>query len=139
MADLLINGKDALGEWGVRMGNGFIDALDTPLTMKDYIENESRSEHGKRVLVGNPKVSSRTVTLPFTIEGSSSSDYQTKKKAFESELYKGSVEIQVPANSDDVFRLVYKGNCTSYGQNKARTFGKFSAKFEEPNPFNRGD
>ena len=137
MADLLINGKDALSEWGVRMGNGFIDALDIPLTMKAYIENESRLEHGKRVIVGSPKIASRTVTLPFTIEGVSSSDYQSKKKSFELELYKGLVEIQVPANSGDVFSLVYKGNCTSYGHNQARTFGKFSAKFEEFDPSNR--
>jgi len=26
MADLIINGKDALKTWGVRMGDGFIDA-----------------------------------------------------------------------------------------------------------------
>lgn len=137
MGNLLINGKDALTEWGVRMGNGFIDALDTPLTMKEYIENESRSENGKRVLVGEPKLASRTITLPFTIEGETASDYQSKKKAFEAELYQGLIEVQIPENTSDVFRLVYKGNCTSYGQNKSRNFGKFSAKFEEPNPSER--
>lgn len=137
MAELIINGKDALTTWGVRMGNGFIDALDTPLTMKEYIENESRAEHGKRVLVVEPRISSRSVTLPFTIEGNSQSDYQTKKKSFESELYKGSIIIQIPDNSNDVFKLVYKGQCASYGQNKNRNFGKFNAKFEEPNPTDR--
>ena len=137
MAELLINGKDALSVWGVRMGSGFIDALDTPLSMKDYIENESRKEHGKRILAVEPRISSRSVTLPFTIEGNSRSDYQTKKKLFESELYKGVITIQIPENSDDVFKLVYKGQCASYGQNKTRTFGKFNAKFEEPNPSNR--
>ena len=137
MAELIINGKDALTTWGVRMGNGFIDALDTPLTMKEYIENESRAEHGKRVLVVEPRISSRSVTLPFTIEGNSQSDYQTKKKSFESELYKGSITIQIPDNSNDVFKLVYKGQCASYGQNKSRSFGKFNAKFEEPNPTDR--
>ena len=137
MAELIINGKDALTTWGVRMGNGFIDALDTPLTMKEYIENESRIEHGKRVLVVEPRISSRSVTLPFTIEGNSQSDYQTKKKSFESELYKGSITIQIPDNSNDVFKLVYKGQCASYGQNKSRSFGKFNAKFVEPNPTDR--
>lgn len=137
MADLLINGKNALETWGVRMGSGFIDALDTPLTMKEYIENESRIEHGKRILVSKPKIASRTITLSFTIEGESASDYQAKKKAFEEELYKGDVVVKVPDNSSDVYHLVYKGNCTSYGHNTLRTFGKFSAKFEEPNPTNR--
>lgn len=137
MGELLINGMDAFAVWGVRMGNGFIDALDTPLTMKEYIENESRAEHGKRVLVVKPMISSRTVTLPFTIEGESQSDYQLKKKSFEEELYKGIITIQIPMNSNDVFKLVYKGQCASYGQNRTRTFGKFNAKFEEPNPTDR--
>ena len=137
MGELLINGMDAFAVWGVRMGNGFIDALDTPLTMKEYIENESRIEHGKRVLVVNPMISSRSVTLPFTIEGESQSDYQLKKKSFEEELYKGIITIQIPMNSNDVFKLVYKGQCASYGQNRTRTFGKFNAKFEESNPTDR--
>lgn len=137
MADLLINGKDALSEWGVRMGNGFIDALDAPLTLKEYVENESRLEHGKRVVVGQPKLAARVVTLPFTIEGKSVSDYQAKKKSFELELYKGSITVQIPANSSNLFKLLYQGNCTSYGQNKERNFGKFSAKFEEIDPSDR--
>ena len=46
--DLFINGKDAWGTWGVRMGDGFLDAIDGFNEMKDYIEDESRLEHGKR-------------------------------------------------------------------------------------------
>lgn len=137
MGELLINGKDALSTWGVRMGNGFIDALDSPLSTKDYIENESRMENGKRILAKNVKIASRVVTLPFTIEGSSQSDYQSKKKSFESELYNGYLTVQIPGNSSDVFKLYYKGQSSSYGQNKERTFGKFSAKFEEANPIDR--
>lgn len=45
--DLIINGKDAFITWGVRMGDGFLDAIDGFNEMKDYIENESRIEHGK--------------------------------------------------------------------------------------------
>lgn len=45
-ADLIINGKDALETWGVRMGDGFIDTIDGFNEMKDYIEDESRMEHG---------------------------------------------------------------------------------------------
>lgn len=57
--DLFINGKDALETWGARMGNGFLDAIDGFNEMKDYIENESRLEHGKRVITDNAKVDSR--------------------------------------------------------------------------------
>ena len=79
--DLIINGKDAFSTWGVRMGDGFLDAIDGFNQMKDYIENESRLEHGKRVITDNVKVDSREITLQFTIEGNSESDYRTKKKA----------------------------------------------------------
>ena len=61
--ELLINGKDAWTQWGVNMGDGFIDALDAPLPMKDYIENESRLEHGKRIITTDAKVDSRDITL----------------------------------------------------------------------------
>ena len=66
-AKLLINNKDAYVTWGVRMDDGFLTALCAPCTMKEYIENESRLEHGKRVVTDNAKVASREVTLAFTI------------------------------------------------------------------------
>ena len=40
--ELLINGKDAWTTWGVCMGEGFLDSIDAPVPMKDYIENGSR-------------------------------------------------------------------------------------------------
>ena len=67
--DLFINGKDAWSTWGVRMGDGFLDAIDGFNQMKDYIEDESRLEHGKRIITENAKVASREITLQFTIEG----------------------------------------------------------------------
>lgn len=137
MGNLLINGKDALQEWGVRMGTGFLDAIDVPCQMKEYIENDSRLEHGKRVITNNPKIAARILTLPFTIHGDTESDYQTKKKAFYDELYKGKLDIQIPIVSDEVYHLVYTGGSTSYAQNRQRTFCKFSVKFQEPNPSNR--
>ena len=89
--DLLINGKDAWTTWGVRMGEDFLNVIDGFNEMKDYIENESRLEHGKRVITDNAKVDSREITLQFTIEGCSESDYRSKKKAFQTELIKQSI------------------------------------------------
>ena len=80
---LYINEKDAWTTWGVRMDDGFLDAIDAPLPMKDYIENESRLEHGKHMITMNAKVDSREITLGFTIAGTSESDYRAKKKAFQ--------------------------------------------------------
>lgn len=137
--DLLINGRDAWDTWGVRMGDGFLDTIDGFNEMKEYIENESRLEHGKRVITENAKVASRQITLQFTIEGDSESDYRTKKKSFQAELEKGMVNIKVPALGNDVYKLVYLGKSVSYALNSDRCFGKVSSKFEEPNPMSRNE
>ena len=135
MNELLINGENAYTTWGVRMGEGFLDVIGASSPMKEFIENKSRLEHGKRVIINNPKVDEREITLSFAIEGSSRSDYQSKKKAFF--LYKGKVDIQVPANSSEIYHLIYLGKSITYAQSLDRTFGKISAKFNEPNPANR--
>lgn len=137
--DLIINGKDAWTTWGVCMGDGFLDAIDGFNEMKDFIEDESRLEHGKRIITDNAKVASREITLQFTIVGSSESDYRTKKKAFQAELEKGLVNIKVPALGTDVYKLVYLGKNVSYGLSLDRCFGKVSSKFCEPNPANRSE
>lgn len=137
--DLTINNKDAWNTWGVRMGDGFLDAIDGFNEMKDYIENESRLEHGKRVITDNAKVDSREITLQFTIEGSSDSDYRTKKKAFQTELEKGVVNIKVRALGNEVYKLIYLGKSISYGLSLDRCFGKVSSKFCEPNPADRSE
>lgn len=137
MSELIINGKDAFKEWGVRMGDGFLNEIDAFLSMKEYIENESPLEHGKRVLTTNAKINSRELTLAFTIEGNSEADYRAKKKAFEAELRKGNININIPTLGSEIYKLIYKGKSISYGLSLDRTFGKFSSKFEEPNPMDR--
>lgn len=134
---LYINNKDAWTTWGVRMGSGFLDALDGFPPMKDYIENDSRLEHGRRIITTGAKVDSREITLEFTIEGNSETDYRTKKRAFQQELQAGAFTIKVPVLGTDVYHLVYTGKSTSYGLSISRRFGKISAKFTEPNPMDR--
>lgn len=135
--ELYINGKDAWTEWGVSMGDGFVDAIDAFVPMKEYIENDSRLEHGKRVLVTTPRLASRELTLHFTIKGVSEADFRTKRRAFENELRKGRVTVMVPALNDEVYYLLYLGRNVSYALNRSRTFAAISAKFEEPNPSDR--
>ena len=136
--ELYINGKDAWFEWGVNMGYSFLDTLDSFPTMKEYIENESRLEHGKRVLLSNPRVASREITLHFTIKGKDEADYRAKRKAFEAELISGIVAVNVPVLGADVYKLVYLGKNVTYGLSKTRDFCKLAARFEEPNPMDRG-
>lgn len=135
--DLIVNRKDAFTTWGIRMGEGFLDALGSSVPMKEFIVNKSRLEHGKRVITTTPKVDERELTLSFTIEGVTASDYQEKKKAFFEELYKGVIDIQVPLVSSEIYHLIYLGKNITYAQSLDRTFGKVSAKFSEPNPDNR--
>ena len=135
--ELFINNKDAWTTWGVNMDDGFLDALDAPLQMKDYIENESRLEHGKRMITSSPKVASRDITLGFTITGMNETDYRSKKKSFETELQNGVFTLNVPKLGTDVFNLVYTGKSVSYGLSLNRCFGHFSMKVTEPNPMDR--
>lgn len=135
--ELYINGKDAWNEWGVNMAEGFLDAIDTPPPMKDYIEDESRLEDGIRIDTGNPKVDSREITLGFTITGTSEADYRAKKKAFGDELAKGSFTVMVPALGSEVYKMVYTGKNISYGLSRDRCFGHLSMKATEPNPADR--
>lgn len=133
---LLINGEDAWETYGIKMGDEFIDSLNAFPTMKGYIENTSRLEHGKRVVTANAKVASATVSLVFLIEGDTPADFRTKKAAFIKTLCKGDVMIQVPQDSDNVYHLIYKKG-TSYAQNPQRTFCKVACTFDEPNPTDR--
>ena len=136
MADLLINGKDALTEWGVRMGDNFLDVLNGYYPMKDYITNNDRTQDGVQY-VSIPKVNERNITLNFTMEGNSASDFTAKNKAFVEVMRGGDVVIQVPEDSPAVYHLKYTGKSCTFARNVERTFAKIGLAFIEPNPTNR--
>lgn len=136
MADLLINGKDALIEWGVRMGDNFLDILNGYYPMKDYITNNDRTQDGVQY-VGVPKVNERNITLNFTMEGNDASDFAAKNKAFVEVMRGGDVVIQVPEDSPAVYHLKYTGKSCTFAWNVERTFAKIGLAFIEPNPTNR--
>lgn len=136
MADLLINGKDALTEWGVRMGDNFLDVLNGYYPMKDYITNNDRTQDGVQY-VGIPKVNERNITLNFTMEGNSASDFTAKNNAFVEVMRGGDVVIQVPEDSPAVYHLKYTGKSCTFARNTERTFAKLGLAFIEPNPTNR--
>lgn len=96
LGDLYINGNDAWGMYRVAMGEGFIQTLLTPAGNKDFIENESRLENGKRVVFNNPKVASRDLTLTFNIHGDTQEEYMLNYKAFVAVLQQGKVVLRVP-------------------------------------------
>lgn len=135
--ELFINGKDAYTEWGVNMGDRFLDALGEKAGKKDYITNDNKLKDGIEYCSFVPKAAERQVTLTFTIRGDSRSDFISKKDAFFVELDKGDVTIQVPANDSKVYHLKFKDSTGTYAQNLERTFCKVGIKFVEPNPKNR--
>lgn len=135
MNELIINGKDALTEFGVRMGDGFLDAIYSPSPLKVFIENKSRLQDGKQVIYNNPRSDERDVTLTFNLEGSSADDYLEKYKKFKVELSKGLIAIGVPVLGEN-YQLTYQKSAT-FAMNIERTFAKISCKFNEPNPADR--
>lgn len=135
LGDLYINSQDAWGQWKVAMGDNFIENLLVPAGNKEFIENESRLENGKRVITTNPKVASRDVTLTFNIHGDTTTEYLTNYAAFVAVLQAGTVKIRVPA-INMVFNLIYKKS-TSFNIGRARMDSSLAVKFEEPDPTDR--
>lgn len=134
--ELYINGKDAFTTWGANMGKDFIDKLLEPCSLKNYVENSSRLEHGKHIIVDAPKLASRELQLMLTLQGSSETDLRNKRTALLTELYKGNVTIRVPKLGTQTYKMVYRKG-VSFGMNTARTFCKLTVKFDEPNPNDR--
>lgn len=134
--DLIINNKDAFTEWGISMADGFIEKILIPPPMKSVIENESRLEHGKRIIPSELKISFRDVTLTFHIQGGADTVYMSRYKSFLNELQSGMMNIRIPKLGNEVYKLLYV-KATSFNQNYNRTSSKLVVKFEEPNPMDR--
>lgn len=117
------------------MGSSFIENLLLPAGNKEFIENESRLENGKRVITTNPKVASRDVTLTFNMHGDSASEYLSNYAAFVAVLQSGTVRIRVPS-INMTFNLIYKKS-SSFNIGRARMDSSLAVKFEEPDPTNR--
>ena len=137
--ELIINGKDAWTTYRVKMGYGFLDALEADADNKDYITNTVRSEHGTRVVPIRPKKAERNVTLEFVIVGKDHADYNKRMSAFNALMDNGFVAIQVPSSKDDVYRLYCARKSSSYSRGKGGSIGKKSIKCIEYDPTNRGE
>ena len=128
---------------GVKMGDGFKDELYAPIELKEFVSNESRLEHGRRVVTadtgGNSlaRYASRTISLEFRITGSSISEFLTNRNALYTELYKGAVKLEVPELGSEVFNLIYLGKSSTYSTGLSRMACRVKVSFEEPNPSQR--
>ena len=130
-----INGNNGYQYYGVVMGRGFIDALEAPLALKEYIENDSRLKNGSQIIV-NKKISKRNVTLSFNIHGNTYNEYMTNKRNFEQVLYDGNVDIQI-IGRPEIYHLIYTGKSVSYKHSYNGRVGIVTFQFTEPNPADR--
>lgn len=124
---------------GLYMGDGFLSALDGFKTLKEFVENDSRLQHGTRIVLNNPKVKARDITLPFVIYGRDEVEFRANRNIFEAMLLSGKVRISVKdvLEDDEVYTLYYKDSSPQYGMNRRRNIAKISVKFTEANPFDR--
>lgn len=135
VGELFINGKDAYNTWGVSMDETSISALMTPAPNKELIENKSRLEHGKRVLISSPKKDERNLTLQINITASNEIQFFTRYSSFCEELDAGVLDIRIKYQPNVVYRTNYI-SCSQFSQFMFG-IGKFVLKLNEPNPKNR--
>lgn len=130
-----INSWDARAKWGIIFESSSISALMTPAPMKDFVENDSRMEHGKRVVTTNPRVGSRTLSLTFTLHANNEDDFFERYDSFCAELEKGTIDIVLSSRPSIVYKLIYK-SCKQFTQYNNK-LAKFILNLEEPNPKDR--
>lgn len=126
---------DAYTTWGISFEETAISALMTPAPNKDYIENESRLEHGKRIDTSNAKKDSKDLSLEIHLSANSKDDFFSKYYAFCKVLAKGKLLLKVSHIPNVVFKTVYK-SCSQFKEYNMG-LAKFQLKLEEPNPDDR--
>lgn len=135
IGELYINGKDAYTEWGISMDDTSLSALMTPASNKEFIENKSRLEHGKRVTTSNPKVDERTLTLQINLTASDKSQFFARYENFCKVLDTGILEIWTQYQPLIIYRTTYQ-SCQQFSE-FMQGIGKYVLKLNEPNPKNR--
>lgn len=135
VGELYFNDLDTYTEYGLSMTTGGLSALMTPPPNKELIENKSRLEHGKRVVVENVKVDERDLSLPVHITAKSKDDFLSKYSKLCTLLAGGKIEIKTKYEQNKVYRVNYI-SCTQFSEYRMG-MAKFTLKLNEPNPMNR--
>lgn len=132
---LKINGKDAYTTWGISMDDTSLSALMTPPPVKAYIENNDRTEHGKRIMTTSVLVDSRDLTLQINLTAENERQFFERYVLFCDELSKGILDIETSFQQGVVYHCLYQ-SCSQFSQ-FMRGIGKFVLKLTEPNPNKR--
>lgn len=133
--ELFINGKDAYLTWGISMDDTSLSELMTPPSNKAFIENESRLQHGKRVVPVDPKWDQRNLTLQINLTAATETQFLARYDGVCKELATGVLHIKTKYQPGVVYKTIYL-SCGQFSQ-FMRGIGKFSLKLNEPNPNDR--
>ena len=133
---LIINGENADEKWGISLGESSLSELMTPPANKAFIENESRLQHVKQILVANPKVEARNLTLQLNLTAATKSAFFDKYNLFCKEvLATGVLNIETGYQEEVVYKTIYV-SCSQFSQ-FMQGIAKFSLKLIEPDPSDR--
>lgn len=130
--ELYINNKDAYTTWGISMDTSSLSALMTPPPMKEFVENKSRLENGKRIIVNNPKIDERNLVLTFNLTAKDETDFFSRYNNFCEELSNGILNIKTKYQPNIIYRTIYV-SCSQFTQ-FMRGIAHFSLKLVEYNP-----
>lgn len=102
--EFYINDKDAYTTWGISMDTSSLSALMTPPPMKEFIENKSRLENGKRVITSDSKIDERNITLTFNLTAKSEDQFFVRYNSFCEELATGVLHIRSKYQPNVVYK-----------------------------------
>ena len=150
--NLYINGKNAWTQWGAFLEDGSADKLFLPAPAKPLIENKSRAEHGKEVLMKAAKYDERDLSLVFCFANTGTS-FNERLTSLVTDLLTGTyddqLEIQVLSTIgfkqyNPAWEYAYRTNyftvtyisCTELNSVRDEA-GKVVIRLNEPNPNDR--
>lgn len=135
---LYINGKDAYTTWGIIMDDTALSTLMTPASNKEFISNKYRAKNGKRVIIHNPCLDEREITVGFNMTAKDKASFLTNYAKFcDDVLATGEVVLHSSFQAKVWYRCVYL-SCTQFSQFR-QEMAKFSLKLNEPDPSDRGE
>ena len=128
---IYINSRDAFDFLGISFPPEAINAICAPLANKAYIENESREEHGSRIIIHNPKIAKREITVEMHLSAKDEVDFDTKYERLMLLFEAGKFTIRYK-NVD--YKFIYQ-SCSQFS--RVGNIAKFVLKLVEPNPKDR--
>lgn len=128
---IYINGRNAFKDLGISFPPESINAIESPYSMKPFIENESRDEHGSRIIAHNPRVSKRELTIEMHLSAKDEGDFDTKYERLMLLFEAGKFTIRYK-NVD--YKFIYQ-SCSQFS--RVGNIAKFVLKLVEPNPKDR--